>query len=92
MKPEDKDKIDKVFANMTFEELQAKLIEAGLPDYKTLHKRLTAAEAVAEAGQKLSVLYDGELDTNKPELYKTWRAMDDALQAWRKAKEGSRDE
>jgi len=44
--------------------------------------RLEASEKVCESAQALSRLYDGDLDTNKPLLYETWAAVDNALIAW----------
>ena len=36
---------------------------------------------VVEAAKKLSKIYDNNIDTNNPELYSTWRRLDDALAA-----------
>ena len=42
---------------------------------------IEAQAKVCEAARKLSLLYDGAIDTDDARIYETWRKVDNALAA-----------
>ena len=55
MRPGDKEKIDALFANMTFEELQAKLKEAGYMTPAEMQLKITKANKIIQQAKYSTV-------------------------------------